>query len=56
MAAFGFVRRPFGSVVEGVAAINARALESGLEPLELPCSDYGICGNCGEDHIQPVAS
>lgn len=56
MAAFGHVRRPYGSVSEGVEDINRRCAEQGIDPLDISGSETGVCGQCGEDQLEPVAS
>ena len=47
MASFGFFPRPFGSVTEGLLAINDLCAESGVPGLDgMESDDHGTCGNC----------
>lgn len=55
-AAFGFVRRPFASVQEGLDYINGLCVKHDLEPLELTHTEFGVCDHCGEDFLRPAAA
>lgn len=56
MAAHDFVRRPFDTMVDGLAYINAKCIEGGLPTIPLDVSEYGVCGHCGEDELEPVSA
>lgn len=52
MAAFGFVRRPYGSMEEGLDDLNRRCDENNVERLAIRPSRVGVCGHCGEDVLE----